>query len=101
MGPRDRGNVLRCTGSNDFPAPGPSFRTEIDNMIRLYGKKAGLSLSSHSLRRACATHMLLNGAHPEQIRALLGHSRFGSLNHYLKVTINEVKKMHKRSKPGK
>ncbi len=75
----------------------------IDKLIRKYAKEAGIKkqMSAHTLRRACATHMLLNGAHPVQIQILLGHSTLSSLTQYLKVTITDMKKMHKRSKPGK
>ncbi|MCP4120726.1 MAG: tyrosine-type recombinase/integrase [Bacteroidetes bacterium] len=78
-------------------------RGSIANMVRLYGKSAGLShrLSCHCLRRACATHMLRGGAHPVQIQMLLGHAGLSCLSQYLQVTITDMKKMHQNSKPGK
>jgi len=77
--------------------------SSIDKLIRHYGKKAGLEipLSTHSLRRACATHMLSGGAHPVKIQMLLGHSDLKTLSQYLKITVNDMIKMHQRSKPGK
>lgn len=63
---------------------------------------AGLRpFSSHTLRRACATHMLRHGAHPMLIQELLGHSTMGHLSRYLRITIPDLQKMHKRSKPGR
>jgi integrase/recombinase XerD len=56
--------------------------------------------SIHALRRACATHMLRNGAHPIHIQQLLGHAGLGSLSQYLRVTITDLKYAHLKTKPG-
>ena len=71
--------------------------------IRTYAEKAGLTIrvTPHSLRRACATHMLARGAHPVQIQMLLGHSSLRSLGQYLSVSITELRQAHERSKPGR
>ena len=70
--------------------------------IRQYAREASLTtpISPHTLRRACATHMLRNGAHPVQIKMLLGHSDFKTLSQYLRVSITDLKRMHQNSKPG-
>ncbi len=74
----------------------------VDKLIREYAQQAGLGvISTHSLRRACATHMLQNGAHPVQIQLLLGHAGLRHLGQYLRVSITEMKNMHQRSKPGR
>ena len=74
----------------------------IDKLIRRYARQAGLKdFSTHSIRRACATHMLHHGAHPVQIQMLLGHSTLKTLSRYLNVAITDMKKMHQKSKPGK
>lgn len=63
---------------------------------------AGLRpFSSHTLRRACATHMLRNGAHPVQIQELLGHGSMKYLSQYLRIAIPEIMTMHRHSKPGR
>jgi len=71
--------------------------------IRTHASSAGIAppLSPHSLRRACATHMLRNGAHPEQIRAMLGHADLKTLSQYLQVGLADLKAMHQKSNPGK
>ena len=70
-------------------------------VIRQHAKSARLgNLSPQHIRRACATHMLQNGAHPSQIQALLGHSDLRNLGQYLRLTIADMKRMHKRSRPG-
>jgi integrase/recombinase XerD len=74
----------------------------VDKLIREYAKDAGLGvLSTHGIRRACATHMLQNGAHPVEIQLLLGHGGLKHLGQYLRVTVTEMKTMHQRSKPGR
>ena len=74
----------------------------VDKLVTRYALSAGITsqFSTHSLRRACATHMLNNGAHPLDIQMLLGHSELKSLSQYLKVTIKDMKAMHERSRPG-
>jgi integrase/recombinase XerD len=75
----------------------------IRRYIRRYWEKARIRtrITPHSLRRACATHMLRNGAHPVEIQMLLGHAHLSSLAQYLQVTIRDLKNMHKASKLGK
>jgi integrase/recombinase XerD len=64
---------------------------------------AGLEnrVTPHGIRRACATHMLRNGAHPVAIQHLLGHSTLDTLSHYLRLTINDLMKTHKQSRLGR
>ncbi len=75
----------------------------IRQQVREYTIKAKIKtpMNLHSLRRACATHMLANGAHPIEIQLLLGHANLKTLSHYLSVTITDIMKMHKQSKPGR
>jgi len=65
-----------------------------------HAAKLQTQVSPHSLRRACATHMLSHGAHPEHLRMLLGHATYGTLRHYLRVTISDLKSTHANSQPG-
>lgn len=58
-------------------------------------------ITLHSLRRACASHMLQRGAHPMQLRELLGHATARSLGQYLGLTIRDLRRTHARSKPGR
>jgi integrase/recombinase XerD len=71
--------------------------------IKHYAREAKLkrSITPHSLRRACATHMLHHGAHPVQIQMLLGHANMQHLSQYLRLTITDIKKIHAQSSPGK
>jgi integrase/recombinase XerD len=70
-------------------------------IMRKYVKAVGIpSLSPHSLRRACATHMLQNGAHPVELQMLLGHASLTHLSQYLRLSISELRKTHAATKPG-
>jgi integrase/recombinase XerD len=72
-------------------------------MVREYARRVGIArpVTTHTLRRSCATHMLQNGAHPAMIAQLLGHATLATLGNYLRVTITELMKTHRRSKLGK
>ena len=75
----------------------------IERMVHDYALRAGVKtpVTPHALRRACATHMLENGAHPVQIQMLLGHASLFSLSHYLRVTVTAMRKMHRKSRLGR
>lgn len=81
----------------------PLKNSRVDQIVKAASNKAGLDppVSSHALRRACATHMLRGGAHPVQIQMLLGHSNLNNLSQYLRVSITDMQAMHRGSKPGK
>lgn len=75
----------------------------IERTIRDYAIRAGIKtpITPHAIRRACATHMLENGAHPVQIQMLLGHASLLCLSQYLRVTVTEMRKMHRKSRLGR
>ncbi len=94
--PNERALWLGERGSRIHPA-------RVAHILKAYSKNAGLVqvITPHSLRRACATHMLRGGAHPVQIQMLLGHSSLKMLSQYLRTTITDLHKMHKKSRPGR
>ena len=71
-------------------------------LLRKHGQAAKLSfnVTPHTLRRACATHMLQRGAHPVQIQMLLGHATMRHLAQYLRLSIADIRAMHRQSRPG-
>lgn len=75
----------------------------INHLLKQYSRQAGIrpAITPHALRRACATHMLRNGAHPIQIQLLLGHADMSHLSQYLRLTITDIRQMHRNSNPGK
>ena len=70
--------------------------------IGQYSRKAGIRrISPHAIRRACATHMLRNGAHPVQIQMLLGHSDLCTLSRYIDISLEDMRKSHAGSGAGR
>lgn len=65
-------------------------------------KDEGISthITLHSIRRACATHMLRRGASPVTIQLLLGHATMRHLASYLRLNIGDLQKVHSESRVG-
>ena len=74
----------------------------LEQILKLYRSAPGITtrIGLHSIRRACATHMLRRGASPVAIQALLGHSALKHLSQYLKVTVTDLKQAHGESRVG-
>jgi len=81
----------------------PLDKPGVTQMVAVHRERAGIvmQITPHALRRACATHMLRNGAHPVSVQHLLGHASLAHLSRYLEVTIRDLKRTHRRSKPGR
>ncbi|MBT7702553.1 MAG: tyrosine-type recombinase/integrase [Verrucomicrobia bacterium] len=101
--PKLQGDRIEVTALWIGKTGAPLKQSRVDQIVKAAVDAAGLtrSISSHAIRRACATHMLRGGAHPVQIQMLLGHSNLNSLSQYLQVTISDLHKMHAASKPGR
>lgn len=56
-------------------------------------------VSTHTFRHSCATHMLKNGAPIRHIQELLGHASLETTQVYTRITINDLKAIHKRYHP--
>lgn len=54
----------------------------------------------HTIRRACATHMLRRGASPVTIQMLLGHATMEHLGQYLQLSIKDIQQAHEDSRVG-
>jgi integrase/recombinase XerD len=64
--------------------------------VRGYAAAAGLPdwFCPHSLRHACATHMLEGGARLSYIQEMLGHKRINSTQIYMAVRSEGLKEVH-------
>ena len=71
-------------------------------IVKRHAKEAGIrkNVSTHTFRHTCATHMMKNGAPVRHIQELLGHESLESTQIYTRVTINDLKRVHKRFHPG-
>jgi integrase/recombinase XerD len=71
-------------------------------VVNRCAKLAGIKkrVSTHSLRHACATHMLKNGAPVRHIQEMLGHASINTTQIYTRVTINDLKQVHAQYHPS-
>jgi len=56
-------------------------------------------LHAHSLRHACATHLLQGGADIAHVQKILGHSQITTTAEYVKVAIGDLKKVVEKKHP--
>jgi integrase/recombinase XerD len=63
-------------------------RQAVHKLVRWYGAGAGLSgvLTPHTLRHACAAHLMHNGMPIEAVKAFLGHENITTTESYTRVT---------------
>ena len=56
-------------------------------------------VTAHTFRRSCATELIRSGANLWHVKDLLGHENVETLNHYVRLTITDLKKTHHRCHP--
>lgn len=61
--------------------------------------KLDVRVSPHTFRRSCATEMVRGGANIYHVKELLGHESLQTMRHYVKLTINDLKKTHEKTHP--
>ena len=61
--------------------------------------KLATPVTPHSLRHACATHLLAGGADVRQIQVLLGHASLKSTEIYTRVETGDLRRMLDRFHP--
>lgn len=85
------------------------FRTSLDRQIKRqllckivaeYSQLAGVAgVTPHTLRHACATHLLDEGADLRLIQDLLGHSNISSTVRYTQLSSHKMKEMFTKFHP--
>lgn len=90
---------------------GPLFQTLMGKKLRrqllckmvgYYAKKAGIEgITTHTLRHACATHLLEQGADLRLIQEVLGHSSIASTQRYTHLSSNKIQEMFNQFHPRK
>jgi len=70
-------------------------------LLRRWRSEAKLqtAVTPHSLRHACATHLLAGGADVRQIQVLLGHASLRSTEIYTRVETGDLQRMIDRFHP--
>jgi len=80
--------------------PFKTFGVEI--LVRKYARKAEIAktVTPHTLRHTCATHLIAGGADIVHVQRILGHSSLTTTQIYVRVAQREVKDMHDRCHPS-
>lgn len=73
----------------------------VGHIVKNYAKLAGIEkeISCHTLRHTCAVHFLEGGADLRSVQELLGHRNIGTTQIYLKVSQQELKRVHEKCHP--
>lgn len=77
--------------------PYHTFRRELLASVADSGLKQ--PVTAHTFRRSCATELIRAGANLWHVKDLLGHESIETLNHYVKLTIVDLKETHKKCHP--
>ncbi len=73
----------------------------IRDHLHRYARKAQLdiNITPHTFRRTCTTEMIRADANLYHVKELLGHETLGTLKHYIKLNINDLRKTHRACHP--
>jgi integrase/recombinase XerD len=78
----------------------PCFST-IGEIVKKHTRKAKIkkTVTPHTFRHTCATHMLRNKANIRHLQELLGHASLESTQVYAHVSITDLKEVHSKCHP--
>jgi integrase/recombinase XerD len=68
-------------------------------MVKTSGRAIGVKITTHSLRHACATHLLRGGADIRHVQALLGHRQLESTAIYTRVDVTDLREVLRQCHP--
>jgi len=73
----------------------------VHEIVKRYSAKSGhiKGASAHSLRHACALHMLKGGAPIEAVQELLGHKQLSTTQIYTRLLPQDLKLIHQKFHP--
>jgi integrase/recombinase XerD len=74
-------------------------RVAIGLLVRDYGIAAGVRVSPHGLRHACATHLLAGGADVRHVQRILGHHDLRTTALYTRVDLSDLREALARAHP--
>lgn len=81
---------------------GPLSKKRIQDMIAMYGRRAGIKgvrCSPHTFRHTFAKMAVQNGADVFALQAVLGHSSLEMVRHYVNLFSSDVFEKHKKFSP--
>jgi len=58
-----------------------------------------IPITPHTFRRSCTSEMIKSDANLYHVKQLLGHKSFETLNHYARLNIANLRRMHERCHP--
>jgi len=78
----------------------PLRRQLLSSIVSRYAEKAGIEdVTTHTLRHACATHLLDEGADLRLIQEVLGHSSIASTQRYTHLSSSKMQEMFQQFHP--
>lgn len=83
---------------NDWGTPMKRY-TLLKLVHRHFEGSAEFPVTPHTFRRSCATEMIRADANLYHVKELLGHETLATVKHYAKLTINDLRKTHKKCHP--
>jgi len=86
-------NLLLTTRQN------PLDTRDVRRIVMAAGKRVGIEIHPHSLRHACATHLMEQGADIRMIQELLGHASITTTQIYTRVSETQLKAVYMRAHP--
>jgi len=77
----------------------PMRYTSLLQTVQNYCHDDEIHIATHTFRRSCATELLKADANMWHVKELLGHESLDTLKHYVKLTIVDLKKTHRKCHP--
>jgi integrase/recombinase XerD len=98
-----RKKQMQIAGATLWLFPGrqdrPITRQRFWQVVHARFQQIGCNVSPHTLRHACATHMMENGANLRVVQEVLGHADISTTEIYTHVTVESVRQIYLRCHP--